>query len=284
MLLIDKPIGWTSHDVVAVVRRTLGIRRVGHAGTLDPFASGLLLVLLGPATRLARFVEREAKRYRAEVQLGVSTDTDDGTGTVIATAPAGPWPEPGVVAAAVTEMVGTHWQEPPVYSAKHVAGTRSYRLARSGRAVPLAPVAVTIHALDLLDYAPPRVTLDALVSRGTYLRSVARDLGRRLDLPAHCAELRRTAIGRFGVDEAVDPRAATLADIRPPAEVLRHLPSWTLDPEGLQRVSHGGSVAAAESLGDEVALVDEEGALVAVAEARDGRWQPVVVLGAGVEV
>ncbi len=264
-----------------MVRRTLGIRRVGHAGTLDPFASGLLLVLVGPATRLARFLEREVKRYRAEIRLGIATETDDGTGAVIATVTPDAWPSPATVAGAVTAMVGTQWQEPPAYSAKHVAGTRSYRLARAGRAVPLAPVAVTIHSLDLVDWVPPLVTLEAVVSRGTYLRSVARDLGHRLALPAHCAELRRTAIGRFHVEDAIDPRQVTVADIRAPADVLAHLPQWTLRADTLDRVRHGRSIPAVEALGDDVALVTEDGALVAVAEARDDLWQPVVVLEAG---
>ena len=139
-MLIDKPAGWTSHDVVAVVRRQLRTRSVGHAGTLDPFATGLLVVLIGRATRLARFVEAERKVYQAVVHFGVATDTDDGTGTMIATAEPAAWPTPAELERAAAELVGSQLQRPPAFSAKHVDGRRAYAMARAGEVVTLAPV------------------------------------------------------------------------------------------------------------------------------------------------
>ena len=154
-MLIDKPVGWTSHDVVAVVRRELGTRSVGHAGTLDPFATGLLVVLVGTATRLARFVEGGAKRYEAVVRFGTSTDTDDGTGMITREVVPPIWPAADAIRDALAGFGSGYAQRPPAFSAKHVAGTRSYALARRGVAVELAPVQVTLHRLAMLSGRHP---------------------------------------------------------------------------------------------------------------------------------
>ena len=276
---MDKPAGITSHDVVARARLALGVRAVGHTGTLDPFATGLLVLLVGRATRLARFVEAERKTYLAVARLGVRTETDDRTGAAI-----GEWRESlGVseadVRGALREFVGPQRQRPPSYSAKHVGGVRSYRLARRGRAVELPEIEITVHRIDLVSYAPPEVTFRAEVSAGTYLRAVARDLGDRLGVGAHLAELRREAIGALRVADAVPLHEVGPAVVRPAREVLGHLPVVHLDESARTAVLHGRAVASpGESAGGDVALV-AAGELIAVAREVDGWLRPAVVLG-----
>ena len=264
--------------MVAVVRRQLGTRAVGHAGTLDPFATGLLVVLVGRATRLARFVESEAKDYEAVIRFGTATDTDDGTGAVIATVEPTKWPSHDEVVTALDAMVGTRDQRPPAYSAKHVGGARSYALARAGRAVELAPVPVTIHAAHVRDWTPPECTVMTRVGKGTYLRAMARDLGEALGIPAHCAELRRTAIGPFRVEDAIAPAEASAAALRPAADMVRHLQQVVLDVAGCREVGFGRAVAREADLQGPAALLGDDGRLVAIAEAAETGWQPVVVL------
>jgi tRNA pseudouridine55 synthase len=283
-VLVDKPAGPTSHDVVAWARRALGTRAVGHTGTLDPFATGLLIVLAGRATRLARFVEGRPKTYLATARLGVRTTTDDRTGDAVGEpVDASAVPEASV-REALAGFAGTAPQRPPSFSAKHVAGERSYRLARRGEAVALAEVEVTVHRIELVAYEPPEVTFRATVSAGTYLRAIARDLGERLGVGAHLTALRREAIGDLGVETALSLDrfeqlgAAALVPVR---EVLRHLPAVELDEAERKAVSHGRRVvreagAFAEGAGH-VALV-AGGEIVAVAAPRDGALQPVVVL------
>ncbi len=266
--------------MVAVVRRQLGMRAVGHAGTLDPFATGLLVVLVGRATRLARFIEAAEKRYAAVVRFGTATDTDDATGAVIREAQPEAWPAREALEAALAPMVGTHLQRPPAYSAKHVGGARSYALARAGRAVELAPVPVAVHALVAGAWTPPDLVLEATVGRGTYLRAIARDLGERVGIPAHCAVLRRTAIGPFGVTEAIAPEAVGHDAVLAPAVMVGHLPAERLDAAGCREIGFGRAVPRTISaVGPAALLAADDGRLVAVAEpTEDGRWRPVVVL------
>jgi tRNA pseudouridine55 synthase len=212
-LLVDKPAGLTSHDVVARVRKLFHTRAVGHTGTLDPFATGLLVLVLGAATRLARWAERRRKVYRATVRLGQTTTTDDLTGALVSERTPGEWPSLEAVGKALAALTGLQQQRPPAYSAKLIGGVRSYRLARRGgggrgAAVEPAPVAVTVHRLVLVEYRPPLVTLRAEVSPGTYLRAVGRDLGEALGTGAHLTELRREQVGSWRVDEA-HPLAGT---------------------------------------------------------------------------
>jgi tRNA pseudouridine55 synthase len=238
----------------------------------------LLVVLVGRATRLARFIEGTEKCYDAVVRLGMSTDTDDATGTVIREVTPAEWPTSAQVAEAAKALVGRQLQVPPAYSAKHVAGTRSYALARSGRAVELAPVEVMVHALDVMGWTPPTLAMHARVGRGTYIRSLARDLGERLALPAHCAELRRTSIGPFGVQEALAPDAVTAAALVPPAAMLRHLWSEVVGEDTVHELGFGRAVVQQVAHEGTGALIAGDGRLVAVAEGRDGEWHPVVVL------
>lgn len=265
--------------MVAVVRRQLGLRAVGHVGTLDPFATGLLVVLVGRATRLARFIESAAKHYDAVVRFGMATDTDDATGVTVATAEPTEWPTDEAIDAVLATMIGCHEQRPPAYSAKHVGGARSYALARAGRPVELDPVPVTVHRLSRREWTPPDLVIEAVVGPGTYIRAIARDLGTRLDLPAHCAALRRTAIGPFRVEEAIDSRLVGPGSVRPAAAMLAHLPQQRLDADACREIGFGRAVPSDTDEEGPAALVAEDGRLVAVAtRAADGRWQPVVVL------
>lgn len=264
-----------------MVRRRLGLRSVGHTGTLDPFATGLLVVLVGRATRLARFLGDGPKEYRATVRFGSATDTDDGTGKVIREMRPPEWPARAAVAASMQAMVGRHPQRPPAYSAKHVAGERSHAMAREGRAVDLAPVEVMVHALELTTWSPPDLELTATVGSGTYIRALARDLGERLGLPAHCAELRRTRIGAFDVADAVAPEEATAERLLAPSELMRHLPARALSDQECREVGFGRDVSREPGDAALAALVGPDGRLVAVAEADDRHWHPAVVLETG---
>jgi tRNA pseudouridine55 synthase len=242
---VNKPAGWTSHDVVAAVRRWSGERRVGHAGTLDPAASGVLLVCLGRATRLAEYLAASRKAYWAEVTLGATTDTDDAAGKVIATAAVEV--TAAQLAEALSEFQGQLQQRPPAYAALKRDGVPFYRLARAGVTVEAAPRPVIIHRLTLLAYRPPAVVLDVECSSGTYVRSLARDLGERLGCGAHLSRLMRRASGRFTLGEAVD--LTTLQDslaqgywpalLYAPDEALLDYPATILGQASVTRIRQG---------------------------------------------
>lgn len=276
---MDKPAGLTSHDAVQHVRRALGTRQVGHTGTLDPFATGLLVVLVGRATRLARFVESEAKTYLATARLGVRTDTDDPTGAVIGETRAAALTLERV-REALAGFAGEQRQRPPAYSAKHVGGERSYRLARRGTPVEPPEAAVTVHRIELVAWEPPALTFRATVSAGTYLRAIGRDLGERLGVGGHLAALRREAIGGLRVEDAVPLEAVGPGAVLPPARVLGHLPAVELDQAAKAAVVHGrpvpddGTGLARE--GAVVLLAGDE--VVAVARPDAGQLRPTVVL------
>jgi tRNA pseudouridine55 synthase len=281
---VDKPARISSHDVVQNVRRRLGIRSVGHTGTLDPFATGLLVLLLGRATRLARFVEMQSKQYLATARIGIQTTTDDLTGEVVTRSPVLEPPPEDRVRQTLAQFRGTQLQQPPQYSAKQVGGERSYRKARRGEAVNLNPVEVTIHRIEFLGYHPPDLTFRAVVSAGTYLRAIARDLGSRLEVGAHLTSLRREAIGSLSVEDAVPLDRVGPAAVLPAHAVLRDLPSIDLDDAARKAVATGQAVvdgreAGQRGSGEAVALV-QGGELVAVARAEDGWFRPTVVLDA----
>ena len=277
-MLVDKPAGLTSHDVVQRVRRVLATRAVGHTGTLDPFATGLLVVLVGRATRLARFIEAEPKEYLATARLGVATETDDLTGTPIGAPVEAGWLEEGAVRSALASFVGRQIQRPPRYSAKHVDGERSYRLARRGKGVDPADVPVTVHQAVLVRWSAPDVTFRVTVSPGTYVRAIARDLGQRLEVGGHLTALRRETIGGLSVADAVSLDQLTRAALVPVRAVLRHLPAVELDEPSRVAVSHGRPVPAADGPEGHVALL-HAGEVVAVAQGGDGWLRPAVVLG-----
>jgi tRNA pseudouridine55 synthase len=276
-LLVNKPAGPTSHDIVARARRLLKERAVGHTGTLDPFATGLMVLLVGRGTRLARFVEQQAKTYLATARLGYRTTTDDLHGEAV-DPQITQMPVRDLVEKALIEMVGSQLQQPPAYSAKKVAGERSYHRARRGEAVELAPVSVTVLRIELLDYTAPLVTFRAVVTAGTYIRVMARDLGERLGTGAHLVALRREAIGDLKVEDAIEVDAISAGHLLPLRTVLSHMPAVELGAEDRVAVSHGRMISARAPGTDPVLLV--QGAeLVAVARVEGERLHPVVVLG-----
>lgn len=270
--------------MVAIARRALsegGAPRpaVGHTGTLDPFATGLLVLLVGKATRLARFLDGFKKVYRARIRFGQSSDTDDATGVLGPRVEGGGFSE-AEVRSALAGFVGTQLQTPPAYSAKKIDGQRAYARARKGEAVVLKPAEVTIHSAELLRYDWPDAEVVVTVSTGTYVRSLARDLGAKLGVPAHCAELRREEVGRFMVKGAQTLDALQRLEgppaLIPMTEVVGHLPRQELDEGEVPFVTHGRKVAT-EFMTGPIALV-HSGELAAIAEVAEGMAQPVVVL------
>ena len=284
VLVCDKPAQMTSHDVVARVRRLAGQRRVGHGGTLDPPATGVLVLALGRATRLLPFLPTEPKRYLAEVAFGAETDTLDAAGTVTATAPADALDE-AAVRAALAGFLGPQEQVPPMVSAIKVAGERLYAKARRGEEVERAPRPIVIHDLELLGFTPgerPRARLSVACSGGTYVRSLAADLGRALATLAHLASLRRTAVGRF-----TEAEAHTLEELAEPGR----LAAAVLDPAAAMASTATRALTRAEAAAlatgrtldptgraDPVAAVGPDGRLVAVIQDSAGRARPRVVL------
>ncbi len=283
-LVIDKPAGWTSHDVVARCRRLIGTRRIGHAGTLDPDATGVLVVGVGRATRLLRFATLLTKSYVGEVVLGVATSTLDAAGEVTARADMSGVGLDAVRGAALS-LTGRIEQVPPMVSAVKHEGRRLHELAREGVEVERAPRQVEVTRFDVFETGEDgvvRIFVDC--SSGTYVRVLAADLGERLGGVAHLRSLRRVAVGSFRDTEAIALDAVTAEALGPPGGLVRDLPSVELDADGVEAVSHGkllDRVATGVSGEGPWALFDSAGQLVAVGEARGhDRVQPAVVLAA----
>jgi tRNA pseudouridine55 synthase len=284
VLVCDKAAGMTSHDVVARVRRLAGQRRVGHGGTLDPPATGVLVLALGRATRLLPFLPTEPKRYLATVAFGAETDTLDAAGTVTATADADAVDE-AALRAAMAGFVGPQEQVPPMVSAIKVGGERLYAKARRGEQVERAPRPIVVHALELLGFSAgerPLATVEVVCSGGTYVRSLAADLGRAVGTLAHLAGLRRTAVGRFTEDQA--HRLEDLAEEGKLAAAVLE-PAAAMDPAAVRALTpaEASALATGRTLdptgrGDPVAAVGPDGRLVAVIQDSAGRARPKVVL------
>jgi tRNA pseudouridine55 synthase len=278
LAVVDKPGGWTSHDVVARCRKVFGQRRVGHAGTLDPDATGVLLVGLGPVTRLLRFLSELPKTYRGEVVLGTETTTLDSAGQVTAT-----FDMASVTHEAVLNVcdrfIGPIQQIPPMVSAIKIGGQRLHELARQGVEVERPARPVTIYRLVAGPLVGGTFPIDVECSSGTYVRSLAADIGRALGGGAHLRGLRRLAIGPFSVDEAVPLDRLGLADVLPPTAVLRGRPTVQVTGEEATAVTHGRAIAAPVPVAGPVAVVDGAGELLAVYEpAADGTLKAAVVL------
>ncbi|MEP6495126.1 MAG: tRNA pseudouridine(55) synthase TruB [bacterium] len=275
-MLVDKPPGLTSHDVVAIVRRASQSRRVGHTGTLDPFATGLLVVLVGRGTRLIPYIDGEPKVYEAVIRFGSETDTDDATGQTTLESSA---PTSAAIDDAIVRLTGDLMQVPPSYSAKQIDGQRAYDAARRGSALQLEPVRVTVHAWTIVERQEFELTVRVTCGGGTYIRALARDLGRLTGSAAHLSALRRTQNGAFRVEDA-----CTLDDIRAgelPLRSLRSaipsLPAQRLDAGERGRVVHGNSIPARVDA-PRIALVDDEEMLIAVAERSGAELRPTLVL------
>jgi len=278
ILLVDKPAGVTSHDVVNVARRATGNRRIGHAGTLDPFATGLLVLLVGHVTRLLPYMDGEPKVYEAAVAFGTETDTDDATGAVVRRADL---PAPDRVRGALAALTGTIDQVPPSYSAKQVAGQRAYKAARKGAPLALEPVRVTVHEWAIRELRPERLDATITCGGGTYIRALARDLGRLCDSAAHLAALRRVRSGPFDVRNSVSLESLKIGPVAlmSPVAAVQQLPSVVLTDEDLDHVRHGRSVSGvADATLRTGALIAPDGRLVGIAERVGGAWQPRVVL------
>lgn len=275
---MDKPAGPTSHDVVARARRVLGERSIGHTGTLDPFATGLLVLLIGKGTRVARFLDGLAKTYLATARLGQRTATDDLTGAPVGAAYQGALPDRETIGQALAGFVGAQSQTPPAFSAKRQDGERAYARARRGETVELAPAAVTVYAAELLSVEGADVTFRVTVSTGTYIRAIARDLGERLGVGAHLTALRRESIGSLRVDDALPlDRLVPGTSLWPLGAVLSHLPRVMLEEAGRVDVVHGRPVTGVV-MGTTVLVAGND--VIAVAEG-DGTWlRPTVVLAA----
>ncbi|MBI4502938.1 MAG: tRNA pseudouridine(55) synthase TruB [Gemmatimonadetes bacterium] len=278
---MDKPAGPTSHDVVATVRRALNTRRVGHAGTLDPFATGLLVVLVGKATRLARFFLSLPKVYTGTIRLGQSTTTDDLTGQLLHASQAWLGLTDSEVERALTSLIGRTDQRPPMFSAKSVAGRRAYRRARRGEQFELDPEPIDVYRLDLVSRSGPDLVIHAEVGSGVYLRALARDLGDRLGCGAHLAALRRVAVGPFAAADAIPLGDLAIGPValRPARDAVAHLPLIRLDEESRVAVRHGRAIPSAGAGTGPVALFAGE-ELVAVAESDGVVLRPSVVFEA----
>lgn len=282
VLVVDKPVGLTSHDVVQIIRRGTNIRRAGHTGTLDPRASGVLVVLLGPAVRLSEYVSASDKRYQAVIRLGASTDTFDADGTITATGPVNVTEEQ--FEAALSKFVGEIEQVPPPFSAIKVKGKRAYEMAREGEEVDLSPRKITVYNLELLEWAPPEAVIDVYCSSGTYVRSLANDLGAALGCGAHLVGLRRTKSGRFTLRDAIPMRKLREAFeagnwyqyLIPAAEALSEWPVVEVTHEQVDALRHGNRIPAAPESPERGRGISEAGELVAllVLDPDTQEWQP----------
>lgn len=277
---MDKPAGITSHDVVSVARRALGEKRIGHAGTLDPFATGLLVLLTGRATRVLPYVEGDPKEYEATIRWGAETDTDDATGRVTREATIAV-PTREAIERGIAALTGRIEQTPPSYSAKQVDGRRAHEAARRGEPLTLTPVPVHVHSWVVRAHREGDGETDVTIrcGAGTYIRALARDLGRATNGAAHLAALRRTRSGPFDVEDATsfadlrDQRAS----LRSPREAIPSIAEQRVSADDAARLARGMRVGASIE-GERAVLLDDAGALLAIAERSGEEWQPRVVL------
>jgi tRNA pseudouridine55 synthase len=282
LIIVDKPAGWTSHDVVAKLRRLAGTRRVGHAGTLDPMATGVLVVGVEKATRLLGHLALTQKVYEATIRLGVSTNTDDAEGEVTAATPAGEVTEERI-REGVAALTGEIMQVPPQVSAIKVDGKRAYRMARAGEDVELAARPVTVHEFTVTDVRGQGdvVDVDAVVrcSSGTYIRALARDLGAALGVGGHLTALRRTQVGPYGLDQArtID-QLAEKCEILPIGEaVAAAFPRRDVSPEEARVIRHGGRLPAAGLGKGPIGMFGPDGELLALVEEQGRMAKPLAV-------
>jgi len=272
VLVVDKPVGMTSHEVVQIIRRGTNIRRAGHTGTLDPRASGVLVILIGPAVRLSEYVSASDKRYQAVIRLGANTDTYDSDGQVTRTNPIDVTEEQ--FETELKKFIGEIEQTPPPYSAIKMQGRPAYEMAREGKEVEMQPRIINVYSLDVLEWAPPEVTVDVHCSSGTYVRSLAYELGEKLGCGAMLAGLRRTKSGRFTLKDAVPLRKliesfdsnSWYKFVIPAAEALAEWSALTLNNEQVEAIRHGHRIPGEGKTGEMVRGITEQGELVALLE------------------
>ncbi len=284
---LDKPVGPTSHDMVGLMRRLTGTRRIGHAGTLDPLASGVLPILVGAATRFSEELTGGRKRYDAVIRLGQSSETDDAQGPI--TAIDAPLPARAAVEAALAGFVGTFEQRPPAFSARKLGGRTAHRAARAGEPIEVPPRTVTVDAIELLDVSAGDgwldVRIDLRCGTGTYVRSIARDLGSQLGCGGHLHALRRTEAAGLRVEDGVTPDRLEalagenrLADAIQPVAGLLPLPELSLGADAAWRFVHGSAQAVSDGSPGKVKVVDEAGRLIGVGSLAGGELRPEKVL------
>jgi tRNA pseudouridine55 synthase len=289
ILNVNKPSGMTSHDVVQAVRRIVKEKRVGHTGTLDPLATGVLVLCVGKATRIARYLEAGEKAYNATMRLGVTTDTLDVEGRILETRSYDP-PGRARLLRTLQSFTGALMQQPPAYSAIKVGGVPSYKLARQGKAEPLKPRQITIYGIELTAYEDPLVSFTVRCSKGVYVRTLCADLGETLGSGAHLTSLVRTRSGRFAIDHAitldqlVDAFAAGSLDrvMISMDEALTDFPETAIGEAESTKILHGGRITLPQPLtADEAAVLvrvrDRSGRLLALARAVKGELQPELV-------
>ncbi len=272
VLVVDKPVGMTSHEVVQIIRRGTNIRRAGHTGTLDPRASGVLVILIGPAVRLSEYVSASDKRYQAVIRLGANTDTYDSDGQVTRTNPIDVTEEQ--FETELKKFIGEIEQTPPPYSAIKMQGRPAYAMARAGEEVEMQPRIINVYSLDVLEWAPPEVTVDVHCSSGTYVRSLAYDIGEKLGCGAMLVGLRRTKSGRFTLKDAVPLRKliesfdsnSWYKYVIPAAEALAEWSALTLNNEQVEAIRHGHRIPGEGKAGEMVRGITEQGELVALLE------------------
>jgi tRNA pseudouridine55 synthase len=285
-LNIDKPSGMTSHDVVARVRRQLKIKKVGHAGTLDPMATGVLVLCMGAATRLSDYVMHATKQYQAQVRLGATTDTYDAEGEITAEHDSSHITRE-TVEQAITDFRGDIEQVPPMYSAIKQEGKKLYELARAGQTVERPPRPVRIDSLHMTDWSPPEITLDITCSAGTYIRSLAYDLGETLGVGAHLTGLTRTTSGNFRLTDAVTLNTLLESDnwqdyLISPRVALAHLPIVCFDTIGIDHLLHGRSVPDDQAtMGTVAQAYGPNDEFVAIIEGNGQAWRPRKVFPVG---
>ena len=282
LMLVDKPIGPSSHKIVSIVRKGTGVRKVGHAGTLDPRASGVLVLCLGAATRLSEYLSNASKRYEAMIRFGTSTETYDAEGDAIRIT--GIAPQEEEIRSILPEFTGEIEQIPPPYSAIKIQGKKAYELARKGETVELDPRTITIYHLDFVSYKPPDLTLSVECSAGTYIRSLAHDLGEKLNTGAHLANLRRVKSGPFTLEECVslsDLEQCFLSGdwgqhVRPGYEALPELPTVNVAGTFLEDVLNGRQIPAEGTVDGLARAIGPDGDLVAILEAAEegSLWHP----------
>jgi tRNA pseudouridine55 synthase len=283
ILVIDKPSDWTSHDVVGKLRKLLKTKRIGHTGTLDPFATGVLVILIGQATRLAQFLDKDEKEYEATIQFGFETDTGDLTGKKIDNATLGRSDKVSVeeIEAVLPQFRGEISQVPPMYSAKKIDGKKLYELARQGVEIERKPVNVTITKLEISDskFQIPnsnQIKIRVACSAGTYIRTLAEDIGRKIGVPCHLSALRRVRAGKFSIEQAVLLENVENAQFISMNDALSHLKEVCLNEDDAKKVRNGMKLST--ELSDKfVRLTDSEKNLVAVGLASEKSIRPKVV-------
>ena len=288
VLNLNKPTGMTSHDVVQRARALLKVKRIGHTGTLDPLATGVLVLCVGKATRIAQYLEAGEKEYRAVMRLGVTTDTLDAEGSVLETRSYTP-PDQQTIIEVFQNFIGTIMQRPPVYSAVKIRGVPSYRLAREGRAKPLEPRPVKISSIELLAYDDPFVSIAVTCSKGVYIRSLCAEIGNTLGMGAHLTGLERTRSGRFRLEQAITLQeladiagAGKTAQVVTPIDAaLGDFPSVSVSETETIKVLHGNQISCPRSFadhsGDFVRLHSPSGTLLALARIVSGVLKPDIV-------